>query len=48
MQRIKLIMVKYVLQQTVRQNLHFFHKCRWYLLLFTFKLSMNTQNRYQM
>ena len=29
-------MVIYVLQQTFRQNLHFFHKCRCYLLLFTF------------
>ena len=26
----------YVLQQTIRQNLTFFHKCRCYLLLFTF------------
>ena len=37
-QYIKLIMVIYVLQQNIRQNLHFFHKCRCYLLLFTFKL----------
>ena len=35
-QWIKLILFKYVLQQTFRQNLHFFHKCRCYLLLFTF------------
>ena len=28
-------MVIYVLQQTLRQNLHFFHKWRCYLLLFT-------------
>ena len=36
-QWVKLILIKYVLEQTFRQNLHFFHKCRCYLLLFTFK-----------
>ena len=34
-QLIKLIMVIYVLQQNFRQDLHFVHKCRCYLLLFT-------------
>ena len=37
-QYIKLITVIYVLKRNFRQNLHFFHKCRCYLLLFTFKL----------
>ena len=31
-QCIKLIMVRCELEQTVRQNLHFFYKCRCYLL----------------
>ena len=43
---IKLIMVRCVLEQTVRQNLHFFYKCRCYLLLFT-KLCKTTQNHNQ-
>ena len=41
-QCIKLIMVIYVLQQTVRQNLHVD------VLLFTFKLCMNFQYHNQM
>ena len=40
---IKLIMVRYILELTVRQNLHFFYQCRCNLLLFT-ELGMNTRN----
>ena len=39
----KLILVRVVFEQKVRQNLHFFYKCWYYLLLFT-GLSMNTSN----
>ena len=31
----------YVLQQNFRQHLHFFHRCRCYLLLFTFKAAVS-------
>ena len=43
-QCIKLIILTYVLQQTVRQNVHFFQKCRCYLLLFT-ELCMSTKKK---
>ena len=40
---IKWIMVRYILELTVRQNLHFFYQCRCNLLLFT-ELGMDTRN----
>ena len=39
-------MVRFVLELTVRKNLHFFDQCRYYLLLFT-ELCMNTSNHNQ-
>ena len=36
-------MVRNVLELTVRQNLHLFYQCRYYLLLFT-ELGMDTSN----
>ena len=39
--RIKFNMVSYVFELTVKQNLHFFHRCICYLLLFI-ELCLNT------